>query len=126
MPISATIRLQIEAALAHKVPSALTPAPRVIRPVAAKGIGEMDDRLHGGLPVGLSASWLGRSARGGPRWLFPSSPVSRRLGRSVPVLMARTRLILYQQRLWGQSRKAPHCPPAARNCDGLYLHLDGR
>ena len=46
------IRFEVEEALAHKISSALTPPPRSIRPVARTGIGELDDLLCGGLPVG--------------------------------------------------------------------------
>jgi len=34
MPSASAIRLQIETALAHRIPSALTPAQKLIRPVA--------------------------------------------------------------------------------------------
>lgn len=61
---AATIRLQIEAALAHKVPSALTPAPRVIRPVSPTGVSEIDDLLDGGLPVGAITEMVGPEASG--------------------------------------------------------------
>ena len=46
------LRLQIEAALFDRIPSALTPAPRVIHPTAPTGIAALDERLGGGLPVG--------------------------------------------------------------------------
>jgi recombination protein RecA len=52
MSSASTIRLQIEAALAHRMPSALTPAPRLIRPVASTGIPSVDQLLEGGLPLG--------------------------------------------------------------------------
>lgn len=42
MRSAATIRLQIEAALAHRISSALTPAARSIRPVAPTGLAEVD------------------------------------------------------------------------------------
>lgn len=64
MPSAATIRLQIEAALAHKVPSALTPAPRVIRPVTPTGVSEIDALLDGGLPVGAITEIIGPEASG--------------------------------------------------------------
>jgi recombination protein RecA len=50
MSTTATIRTQIEAALAHKIPSALTPAPKMIRSVAETGIQSLDNLLQGGLP----------------------------------------------------------------------------
>lgn len=64
MPSAATIRLQIEAALARKIPSALTPAPRVIRPVAPTGVHEVDELLEGGLPVGAITEMVGPESSG--------------------------------------------------------------
>jgi recombination protein RecA len=64
MPSASTIRLQIEAALAHKVPSALTPAPRVIRPVSPTGVSEIDTLLDGGLPVGAITEMVGPETSG--------------------------------------------------------------
>ena len=64
MPSAATIRFQIEAALAHKVPSALTPAPRVIRRVSPTGVSEIDTLLDGGLPVGAITEMAGPEASG--------------------------------------------------------------
>ena len=64
MPSAATIRLQVEAALARKVPSALTPAPRVIRPVTPTGVSEIDALLDGGLPVGAITEMVGPEASG--------------------------------------------------------------
>lgn len=64
MPTAATIRLQIEANLAHRIPSALTPAPRVIRPVLPTGVAEIDTLLDGGLPVGAITEMVGRESSG--------------------------------------------------------------
>jgi recombination protein RecA len=64
MPSAATVRLKIEAALAHKVPSALTPVPRVIRPVSPTGINEIDVMLDGGLPAGAITEMVGPEASG--------------------------------------------------------------
>jgi recombination protein RecA len=64
VPFATTIRLQIEAALAHKIPSALTPATRVIRPVAPTGISEVDGLLEGGLPVGAITEMVGPESSG--------------------------------------------------------------
>ena len=44
------LRLQIESTLSRKIPSALTPTPKMMRPVAATGIAPLDDVLQGGLP----------------------------------------------------------------------------
>src|SRR5277367_4591621 len=64
MPSAATIRLQIESALAHRVPSALTPAPRLIRPVAATGVRAVDRMLEGGIPVGAVTEISGMECSG--------------------------------------------------------------
>lgn len=49
---ASVIRFQVESALARKIPSALTPQPKIIRPVIGTGIMPLDDLLRGGLPVG--------------------------------------------------------------------------
>ena len=64
MPSAATIRLQIEAALAHRVPSALTPPPRMIRPVAATGVSAVDELLEGGIPLGAITEISGPECSG--------------------------------------------------------------
>jgi len=64
MPTAATIRVQIESALAAKVPSALTPQPRMIRPQAPTGISAVDDLLRGGLPVGAVTELVGAECTG--------------------------------------------------------------
>lgn len=64
MSSASTIRFQIEAALAQRIPSALTPAPRVIRPVAATGVAEVDPLLDGGLPVGAITELAGPECSG--------------------------------------------------------------
>ena len=51
MPSASAIRQRIEAALAERIPSALTPQPRIIRPVSLTGISAVDEALAGGLPV---------------------------------------------------------------------------
>ena len=45
MATASALRAQIEAALADRIPSALTPAPRVVRPVAPTGIASVDEFL---------------------------------------------------------------------------------
>ena len=70
MPSAATIRLQIEAALAHRVPSALTPAPRLIRPVAATGVPAVDWLLEGGIPVGAVTEISGMECSGRSTLVF--------------------------------------------------------
>jgi hypothetical protein len=64
MQTASTIRLQIESALARKIPSALTPAPKMIRPVAATGIEAVDELLQGGLPVGAVSELVGPECSG--------------------------------------------------------------
>lgn len=64
MPSAATIRLQIEASLAHRIPSALTPMTRVMRPVAPTGVSEIDGMLEGGLPVGAITEMVGPESSG--------------------------------------------------------------
>jgi hypothetical protein len=64
MASASAIRLQIEAALARRIPSALTPAPRIIRPVAPTGIGPVDELLEGGLPLGAITELVGPECSG--------------------------------------------------------------
>jgi hypothetical protein len=55
MRSAATIRLQVEEVLADKIQSALTPAQKVIRPVAPTGVAELDALLSLPAPRALSA-----------------------------------------------------------------------
>jgi recombination protein RecA len=64
MPSAAALRLQIETALAQRIPSALTPAPKVIRPVAPTGVPEVDALLEGGLPMGAITEMVGPECSG--------------------------------------------------------------
>ena len=64
MATAFALRSQIEAALADRIPSALTPAPRVIRPVMATGVGAVDEVLGGGLPVGALTEMIGAECSG--------------------------------------------------------------
>jgi len=64
MPSAAQIRLQIETALERKIPGALTPVAKVIRPVAATGIEALDELLKGGLPVGSISELVGPECSG--------------------------------------------------------------
>jgi hypothetical protein len=64
MPHFAQVRAQIEASLADRIPSALTPAPRLIRPKMPTGICDVDDLLRGGLPVGAITEILGSECSG--------------------------------------------------------------
>jgi recombination protein RecA len=64
MPASAQIRAQIEAALAQRIPSALTPQPRAIHPTVTTGIAAIDELLGGGLPVGAISEIVGPECSG--------------------------------------------------------------
>jgi len=64
MPSASAIRLQTELALAARIPSALTPMPRVVRPVAPTGIEALDEVLKGGLPVGAITELVGPECSG--------------------------------------------------------------
>ena len=64
MSSAATIRLQIESALARKIPSALTPASRIVRPVSSVGIASVDELLDGGLPLGAITEMVGPECSG--------------------------------------------------------------
>jgi hypothetical protein len=58
------LRTQIEAALAERIPSALTPATRIVREVVPTGIEAVDAVLQGGLPVGALTEMVGAECSG--------------------------------------------------------------
>jgi recombination protein RecA len=64
MSTAANLRAEIEASLAHRIPSALTPVQRIIRPVVATGIRTLDQVLEGGLPVGAITEIVGPECSG--------------------------------------------------------------
>lgn len=64
MPTAATIRSQVEAALADRIPSALTPPARTICPVTSTGIRSVDEVLEGGLPIGTLTELVGGECSG--------------------------------------------------------------
>ncbi|WP_047495375.1 ATPase domain-containing protein [Terriglobus sp. TAA 43] len=64
MHSSATVRHQIESALSQRIPSALTPPQRQVRPVVSTGIGELDELIQGGLPVGAVTELVGSECSG--------------------------------------------------------------
>jgi recombination protein RecA len=64
MSTASAIRLQIETALSGKIPSALTPHPKMIRPVVKTGIEGLDDLLRGGLPIGAVSELTGPECSG--------------------------------------------------------------
>jgi len=64
MPSAQHLRAHIEANLAKRIPSALTPLPRLVFPVALTGIPELDALLNGGLPVGAISEIVGPECSG--------------------------------------------------------------
>ncbi len=64
MPSAAQLRAAIESSLARRIPSALTPAARLVRPVAATGVVALDALLKGGLPVGAVSEIVGQECSG--------------------------------------------------------------
>jgi hypothetical protein len=64
MSTAATIRSQVEAALADRIPSALTPPARIVRPVTPTGIHSVDEILEGGLPIGALTELVGGECSG--------------------------------------------------------------
>jgi recombination protein RecA len=64
MPSASAIRLQIESQLARRIPSALTPAQKILRPVAPTGVAAVDALLNGGLPLGAITEFTGPQSSG--------------------------------------------------------------
>lgn len=64
MPSTVVLRQQIEAALSNRIPSALTPAPRILQAVASIGIPALDELLGGGLPLGAITEMVGPECSG--------------------------------------------------------------
>ncbi|MFP5211722.1 MAG: recombinase RecA [Acidobacteriota bacterium] len=64
MATAATIRRQIESALADRIPAALTPQPRTVRPRWPTGVVAVDELLGGGLPVGAITEMAGPECSG--------------------------------------------------------------
>src|ERR1700761_4420970 len=64
MPSASHLRAQIEASLAERIPSALSPQPRITRPVEPTGIQEVDQLLGGGFPVGAISEVTGPECSG--------------------------------------------------------------
>jgi hypothetical protein len=75
MATAATIRRQIESALADRIPSALTPQPRTVRPVWPTGVAAVERFQPAAKVVPLrkpparetGAGWQARSAWAGGR-----------------------------------------------------------
>lgn len=64
MTSASIIRRQIEAALEKKIPSALTPAPKIRGAVHPTGIVALDELLNGGLPQGALTELVGPECSG--------------------------------------------------------------
>jgi hypothetical protein len=64
MPSAAALRIEIEHALEHRFPAALTPAAQTIYETTATGIPEIDTLLDGGLPVGAISEVSGPDCSG--------------------------------------------------------------
>ena len=64
MSSASQLRADIEASLAGRIPAALTPMPRSVAEVMACGIGEVDEVLCGGLPVGAITEFVGPECSG--------------------------------------------------------------
>jgi hypothetical protein len=64
MPSSANIRHQIETSLSKRIPSALSPSPRIVQPITTTGIPSIDAVLKGGLPLGAITEVVGPECSG--------------------------------------------------------------
>src|ERR1700761_4552103 len=64
MSTAQNLRAQIEANLAKRIPSALTPSPKIAYTVAPTGIREIDELLHGGFPIGALSEVVGPECSG--------------------------------------------------------------
>lgn len=64
MPAAATIRLQVESALAHTISSALTPLPSRVRETMPTRISVVDAVLEGGFPVAAISELVGPECSG--------------------------------------------------------------
>jgi recombination protein RecA len=64
MDAISNLRQQIEATLAHRIPSPLTSRLRTTRPVAATGIQSIDQLLEGGLPLRAITEVVGSECSG--------------------------------------------------------------
>jgi len=64
MRSAVALRSEIEAALAQRIPSALTPVARTIRPVVPTGVPAVDTAAGGGLAVGALTARVGAEGSG--------------------------------------------------------------
>ena len=63
-PLARAVRSQVETALARRIPGALTPHPRMVRPVVSTGIAAMDEAVGGGVPLGALTEMVGAECSG--------------------------------------------------------------
>ena len=64
MIATSSVRSRIEDVLAHRVPGALSPRPRIVVPRATTGVPEIDALLGGGVPIGAITEVVGSSCSG--------------------------------------------------------------
>lgn len=64
MPAAALLRDRLEATLAHKIPGAFSPKPRVMREFVPTGIRSVDELLRGGLPASAITEIVGAECTG--------------------------------------------------------------
>src|SRR5580693_580504 len=58
------LRDRLEAALARRIPGALSPQPRIVWEFVPTGIRSVDEFLHGGFPVGAITEIVGTECSG--------------------------------------------------------------
>jgi recombination protein RecA len=64
MSSASAVRLQVESSLANKIPCALTPVAKMVRPVVPSGIETLDAVLRGGFPIGAVSEVTGPECSG--------------------------------------------------------------
>lgn len=63
-PLAGAVRSQVEATLARRIPGALTPQPRMVRPVVSTGIAAVDEAVGGGIPLRALTEMVGAECSG--------------------------------------------------------------
>ena len=87
-PSAAAVKLQVEAALAHKVPSALTPTARPAPEVVPTGIAELDRAIGGGIARGTVTEICGPASSGRSSVLLSLLAQVTRRGEAVALVDA--------------------------------------
>jgi recombination protein RecA len=64
MSSASAVRVQVEDALANKIPRALTPVAKMVRPVVPSGSESLDVVLRGGFPIGAVSEVTGPECSG--------------------------------------------------------------